>query len=104
MIRSIFRNPQKKIRAAQPGFELQSLLEIHDRLFMPALLFPNQAEVQIGFRKSWRQLDDLGKTLSRLLEVSLAHGLGGFLELFRGICGHRRLCLAWESREGKEES
>src|SRR5690242_10688620 len=104
MVHSIFRDPQKKIRAAQPGFELQSLLEICNRLFVATLLFPNQAEVQICFGKSWRLLDDGGKTVSRLLEVSLPHGLGSLLELPRDTCRHRRLCLARESSEGKNES
>jgi hypothetical protein len=56
-----------------------------------ALFFSNQTEIEECFREGWRFLDDSGKAVARLIEVSLVHGIRCLSELLRDTSRDRRL-------------
>ncbi len=61
-------------------FERERLLQAPNRLFVVALLFTHQTQIEVGLGESWLSFDYLRKSCFCLVQLSLAPRVGGLAE------------------------
>ncbi len=68
--------------AMQARLQRQRLLKAGDSLFIFALLFANQSQIEMGFGESGRSGDDPSKSFGGFIQTRLSHGFRGLAESF----------------------